>query len=102
MKQKKDESNFGFAVRQVVRSIPRGRVLTYGAVARKAGFPGAARAVGAIMKGNYDETVPCHRVVRSDGKIGEYNRGGSSKKAALLKKEGVTFVSPERVLVVTK
>jgi O6-methylguanine-DNA--protein-cysteine methyltransferase len=41
------------------------------------------------MKNNYDPTVPCHRVIRSDGKIGAYNRGGPAKKRALLKAEGV-------------
>ena len=43
------------------------------------------------MKGNYAADIPCHRVVRSDGSIGEYNRGGSVAKAKLLKKEGVVF-----------
>jgi O-6-methylguanine DNA methyltransferase len=79
---------FADKVRAVVRTIPKGSVMTYGAVAKKAGFPGAARAVGAIMKDNYDKTVPCHRVIRSDGKIGEYNRGGPDAKRALLIKEG--------------
>lgn len=75
-------------VLQVVRTIPRGKTLSYGEVARRAGSPKAARAVGTIMKGNYDPTVPCHRVVRSDGSIGQYNRGGAKQKRALLKKEG--------------
>ncbi len=81
-------SRFAEKVRAVVRTIPKGSVMTYGAVAQKAGFPGAARAVGGIMKENYDPTVPCHRVIRSDGKLGEYNRGGPSAKRALLIKEG--------------
>jgi O-6-methylguanine DNA methyltransferase len=63
--------------------------MSYGEVAKQAGNPGASRAVGTIMKNNYDPTVPCHRVIRSDGKIGEYNRGGTEKKRALLKAEGV-------------
>lgn len=75
-------------VLQVVREIPRGYTMTYGAVAKKAGNPGASRAVGAYMKANYDKSVPCHRVIRSDGKIGDYNRGGSDAKRALLIKEG--------------
>jgi methylated-DNA-[protein]-cysteine S-methyltransferase len=79
--------SFAERVRDVVRAIPKGETMTYGDVARKAGFPGAARAVGGVMKNNYDKTVPCHRVIRSDGKIGEYNRGGSEVKRALLKKE---------------
>lgn len=75
-------------VLEVVKSIPKGSVMTYGGVAKKAGNARAARAVGSYMKNNYDKTVPCHRVIRSDGKIGEYNRGGPSAKRALLIKEG--------------
>lgn len=81
--------DFAEAVRQVVRGIPQGHVLSYGEVARRAGFPGAARAVGIVMRDNFDETVPCHRVVRSDGSVGEYNRGGAKEKTRLLAKEGV-------------
>jgi O-6-methylguanine DNA methyltransferase len=72
----------------IVRKIPKGSVMTYGDVAREAGSPRAARAVGAVMKTNYDPTVPCHRVIRSNGIIGNYNRGGQRKKMALLRAEG--------------
>ncbi|KND49845.1 MAG: methylated-DNA--[protein]-cysteine S-methyltransferase [Parcubacteria bacterium C7867-003] len=75
-------------VKDVVRDIPKGKTMSYADVAKYAGSPGASRAVGSIMKGNYDPKIPCHRVIRSDGKVGEYNRGGSAKKLALLKKEG--------------
>ena len=75
-------------MREVVRAIPEGSVLTYAEVARRAGSPGAARAVGSIMSKNYDPRVPCHRVVRSDGALGDYNRGGRDAKKALLEKEG--------------
>jgi methylated-DNA-[protein]-cysteine S-methyltransferase len=80
---------FADIVRDIVREIPRGTVMTYGEVAMRAGHPGAARAVGSVMKNNYHKDVPCHRVVRSDGKIGDYNRGGSVAKIALLRKEGI-------------
>ena len=80
---------FADHVRDVVRQIPKGKTLPYVEVARRAGNPRAARAVGAIMKNNYDPSVPCHRVIRSDGKLGEYNRGGPAQKQALLKAEGV-------------
>ena len=64
--------------------------MTYGEVAMKAGTKGAARAVGSLMKANYDATIPCHRVIRSDGKIGSYNRpGGSKAKWQRLEEEGV-------------
>lgn len=80
--------NFVERVRDAVRQIPRGETRSYGEVARAIGHPGAARAVGTVMKNNYDPTVPCHRVILSSGKLGDYNRGGSEKKRALLKAEG--------------
>lgn len=83
---------FDERVREVVRKIPKGKTMTYGEVAARAGAPGAARAVGSIMKNNYDPTVPCHRVIRSDGKIGDYNRGGPEAKRKLLIEEGVVIV----------
>ena len=52
----------------VVKKIPRGKILTYGEVARRAGSPRASRAVGSILKTNYSKDIPCHRVIRSDGK----------------------------------
>mgnify|MGYP000916683156 CR=1 FL=1 len=93
---KKD--NFKELVLSVVRGIKVGNVMTYKMVAEKAGRPRASRAVGTIMKNNYDPTVPCHRVVRSDGVVGDYNRGGKTKKISLLKKEGVKF-SGEKVIL---
>ena len=89
--------NFTERVRDVVRGIKKGHVLTYGQVAELSGAKGAARAVGTIMKNNYDKTVPCHRVIRSDGTIGEYNRGGPDKKMKLLKSESVTFTKTGKV-----
>lgn len=62
--------------------------MTYGEVARRAGNPKAARAVGAVMRSNYSEDIPCHRVVRSDGSMGGYNRGGTLRKKEMLKREG--------------
>lgn len=79
---------FVAAVHEVVRRIPRGQVMSYGAVAARAGFPRAARAVGTLMKHNFDLTIPCHRVIRSDGRVGRYN-GGEQRKIALLRQEGV-------------
>lgn len=75
----------------IVGRIPKGSTMTYGEVATKAGNPKAARAVGAIMRTNFDPTIPCHRVVRSDGTPGGYNRG-AAKKIARLKAEGVVLV----------
>lgn len=84
----KSKSNFTKRVQDVVRSIPKGKTLSYGEVAKVAGSPGAARAVGTIMKNNYDKTIPCHRVINADGKIGAYNRGGPEMKRKLLQEEG--------------
>lgn len=86
--KKKQQANFSDKVRAVVRKIPRGKILTYKQVARRAGRPNAARAVGTIMAKNFDPSVPCHRVVRSDGTLGNYNRGGPAKKFELLMLEG--------------
>ena len=72
---------------RVARSIPKGKTLSYKEVAVKAGSPRAYRAVGSILSKNYDPKVPCHRVIRSDGKIGNYNRG-KRMKIRLLKREG--------------
>lgn len=80
---------FADKVRAVVQSIPKGEILTYGEVAMRAGHPRAARAVGAIMRGNKDTSVPCHRVVAKNG-IGGYN-GLKGTKEALLRAEGITL-----------
>lgn len=82
------KSSFADRVRDAVRQIPKGETRSYGEVATVIGHPGAARAVGTIMKNNFDPTVPCHRVIRADGALGAYNRGGSEKKRALLHAEG--------------
>jgi O-6-methylguanine DNA methyltransferase len=80
---------FAESVREAVRQIPKGETRTYGEVAAAIGHPGAARAVGTVMRENFDPTVPCHRVVCAGGKIGQYNRGGPEMKRALLRAEGV-------------
>jgi len=67
----------------VVAKIPAGKVLTYKEVAALAGSPGAFRAVGNILNKNYDPNIFCHRVIRSDGQIGGYNRGESEKRRKL-------------------
>lgn len=75
-------------VRAIVAKIPAGKTMTYKQVAEKAGSPNAARAVGAIMRANFDTDIPCHRVIGSDGRMRGYNRGGGERKLALLRKEG--------------
>ena len=80
--------SFTDKVLEIVKNIPKGSVLTYKQVAILAGSPGASRAVGSIMKQNYLPDVPCHRVIRSDRKIGDYNRGGEGEKMKKLIDEG--------------
>ena len=87
-KQRQHSSNFTDLVRTIVRKIPKGKTLTYGQVAALAGKPMAARAVGMIMSKNFDPNIPCHRVVRADGTVGDYNRGGAARKMKLLREEG--------------
>lgn len=84
-------SKFGTKVLSIVRRIKKGETLTYKEVAVRAGHPRSYRAVGNILNKNYDSRIPCHRVIRSDGKIGGYNRGKDNKKQ-LLKKEGVLSI----------
>ena len=81
-------TDFTKAVQTVVKAIPKGEVLTYSEVARRAGRPKAARAVANLMAKNYDPAIPCHRVIRRDGTMGGYNRGGVAKKRELLAAEG--------------
>jgi len=83
------KDSFKERVVAVVRKIPRGKTMSYGQVAAIAGRPRAARAVGTIMAMNEDKRVPCHRVIRSDGKIGGYNGlQGTRSKEELLRREG--------------
>jgi len=79
--------SFTEKVYDIVRKIPKGKVLTYKQVAEKAGNSLASRAVGNILSKNYNLHIPCHRVVCSDGKLGGYNRGEKAKRE-ILRKEG--------------
>ena len=76
-------NSFGARVYAVVQTIKKGRTLTYGEVARLAGNPRAARAVGTILSKNWDPAIPCHRVIRADGGMGGYNRGVENKQKIL-------------------
>ena len=81
---------FEHAVLMKTLEIPRGEVRTYSWVAREIGHPRAVRAVGTALANNpIPLLIPCHRVVRSDGLIGNYGAGGPKNKRALLSMEGV-------------
>lgn len=79
---------------EVVKKIPNGKVMTYKRVAEKTGRPKAWRAVGNILNRNKNPKIPCHRVIRSDGKIGGY-KDGSKKKVSLLRKEDMVIKKRE-------
>jgi O-6-methylguanine DNA methyltransferase len=78
--------------------IPVGEVRPYGWVAAEIGRPGAVRAVGSALGRNpVPLLVPCHRVVRSDGTIGQYSLGGPGNKRRVLEAEGVDLAGLERL-----
>ncbi|MGC4015214.1 MAG: MGMT family protein [Luteolibacter sp.] len=91
--KEREPTAFEMAVYEVVRLIPKGKVSTYGAVARSAGR-GGARAVGSALARNpFAPEVPCHRVVRSDGALGGFSGQTEGpemdRKTRMLRAEGV-------------
>lgn len=85
------QSPFGSVVLLTAQRIPYGKVITYGELARLAGSPGAARAVGNIMARNMTPIiVPCHRVIAAGGKIGGFSSGLEWKRE-LLRLEGINL-----------
>jgi methylated-DNA-[protein]-cysteine S-methyltransferase len=76
-----------------LKKIPKGKVKTYLEVAKAIGKARAVRAVAnAIGKNPFPPKIPCHRVIRSDGKLGGYSaKGGIKIKKKLLKNEGFSF-----------
>lgn len=96
-------TKFENRVYQIIKKIPKGKVLTYKQVAEKLGNVKLARAVGNALNKNRDlhppkfskktweGKVPCHRVIRSDGSVGGYVKG-TKKKIELLKKEGMIII----------
>ena len=84
-------TKFQLKVWNYLRKIPKGKVKTYKELAKAIAKPNASRAVAnACGKNPYPVIIPCHRVIRSDGKMGGYSgKGGTKMKKNLLKKEGV-------------
>lgn len=88
----KVNNTFTSKVYELTKKISKGKVATYGQIAKQLGSPNAARAVGMCLSTNTDsKAVPCHRVVASDGNLTGYAFGGISKKRIILEKEGVKF-----------
>ena len=91
-------TSFQRAVLEKALEIPAGEVRPYGWVAREIGHPKAVRAVGTALGNNpIPVLIPCHRVVRSDGMIGQYGLGGAPKKREILTHEGVDVDRLERL-----
>ncbi len=76
----------------LTKQIPRGKVSTYGAIARALGDVIAARAVGKMLHENPYKEVPCYRVIHSDGRVGGY-AGGVEKKIEMLKRDGIEIIN---------
>ena len=86
-------TQFQLKVWSYLRKIPKGKLKTYAQVAKAIGNTKAVRAVAnAIGKNPFPPKIPCHRVIRSDGKLGGYSaKGGIKTKKKLLKNEGFSF-----------
>ncbi len=82
---------FADDVYEAVKTVPSGKVATYGQIALMSGHRGAARAVGNALHVNpFPGTVPCHRVVGADGRLAPgFAFGGSGEQRRLLQSEGV-------------
>lgn len=88
---KKASSAFAQRIYDEAMKIPFGETASYGELARAAGSPGAARAVGTVLSKNpHIIVVPCHRMIRQNGEPGRYT-GGDEKKIALLAFEGAVL-----------
>jgi len=86
-------THFQILVWKEIAKIPYGKTKTYKELAIAIGRPKSARAVAnACGKNPYAPSIPCHRVIRSDGKLGGYSgKGGIKTKLKLLKQEGIQF-----------
>ncbi len=91
-------SNLYKQIYSIVKSIPPGRVTTYGQIAAMTGNYRRSRVVGFAMAGCRDSSVPCHRVVRSDGRLAKnFGIAGAELQRALLEAEGVKVTSKNTI-----
>lgn len=92
MKNSKELSTFD-KIRQIVKTIPLGKVSTYGIIAQMIGISNP-RVVGWAMSSTKEKAIPCHRVVKKDGTLSKnFGFGGFEEQMFLLQKEGVTFLN---------
>lgn len=80
-------TTFSQKVLSIVKRIPKGKTMSYKQIAELSGNSKAYRAVGNILAKNYNLDIPCHRVIKTNGQLGKYNRG-KRNKYLLLKQEG--------------
>lgn len=93
MRMQPTEETLRAEVYDIVRQIPRGRVLTYGRIAALCGWPNHARLVGRIMRGAPNATLPCHRVVNASGRLAPHYPA----QASLLSAEGIRLTPSGKV-----
>ncbi len=100
-KKMKEYPTFYQQVWAICAKIPRGEVRTYGWIAKKIGRPQSARAVGRALGANpFAPTIPCHRVVGTNGQMTGYSGpGGITMKREMLRKEGALSAEETRVLL---
>jgi methylated-DNA-[protein]-cysteine S-methyltransferase len=90
-------TTFEKTVLDQVKKIPKGKVTNYQILAKQSGKPKAVRATGnAVKKNPHLVKIPCHRVIKSDGGIGNY-RMGLKKKISLLHKEGLKLDAKNKI-----
>ena len=95
--KKRKKSNFFGKIYEVVKTIPEGKVTTYGQIASKVGTKDA-RKIGWALHANPDETTPCHRVVSKEGRLApNFAFDGPKEQKRRLEKEGVTFTDETHV-----
>ncbi len=96
-------SSFGISVLTASRAIGFGQMVTYGRLAKKSGRPNASRAVGSVLAKNpLPLIIPCHRIIRSDGKLGGFSAtGGVNLKKRLLLHEKCSKRQPENLFLLT-
>ena len=90
--------NFYSRVYEVVKRIPKGKVATYGMIAKLLGAPHSSRAVGFALHANCDhDRVPCHRVVNRFGELSSAFAFGGNMQKMYLESEGVVFLEDDKV-----
>lgn len=92
------DRHFFSQVYEIVKRIPKGKVMTYGQIAEKLGTKDARKVGWALHANNDSNVVPCHRVVNKEGKVSDsFAFGGYREQKLKLLEEGVTFIDEKTV-----